>query len=145
MAAAKGKSKNQLMIAGGVLAVLVIGGITVFEMQSAKREAEAKTALWTVQGATCPTGNHATPPPRGLAHEGATFLRQRASAVNCDVIQENGAQVPVCMFIGPGALRVTTESGTTDYAPPAGQNVTVYVRGGQPTCVMNYNQAVFAG
>jgi len=142
--ARKGDSKKILMIVGGIVLVAVIGGVTFVSRQNAAREATELTALWTVSGEPCPTAAPGGPDPtRESQFGGAAFVRERASAVNCHLIQKDGGETAACMFIGPGALKVVTEAGTTDYAPPAGIDATVYAKPTGSQCVLGINRAVF--
>ena len=127
--AGKSNSKKLLTIAGAVLLVAVVGGLFLFEKQNAAKEAAALAAAWTVKGEPCPTAAPgAINPTRESQFGGAAFVRERASAVNCQLIQVEGEEVTACMFVGPGGLKVVTEAGTTDYAPPAGVDATVHAR-----------------
>jgi hypothetical protein len=143
MARKNGSTTKLLLIAGGVVAVLVIGGIVVSSRQKAAQEAAELAATWTVSGPPCPEAAPGGPTPtRESQFGGAAFVRERASAVNCHLIQENSKEIAVCMFVGPGALKVVTTAGTKSYAPPAGVDATVYVREAGPQCVMAINRAV---
>jgi len=141
--ARKSDPKKVLMIAGAVILVLAIGGIVVASKQKAAKEAADLAAAWTVTGEPCPTAAPGGPvPSRESQFGGAAFVRERASAVNCQIIQKDGAETTVCMFIGPGALKVVTEAGTVDYAPPAGVDATVYAKTTGSQCVLGINRAL---
>jgi hypothetical protein len=142
---AKGNKHQQMfMIGAGALVVLAAAGLGVSEVMTARSEAAALAAAWAVTGPACPTADHPTPPPRSSLYEGVTFSRQVGGQVSCNTLQQDGAAVPACMFIGPGALRVATPAGVFDYAPGAGVSATVFVRDGQPECVTAINQNMFA-
>lgn len=138
------KHQRVFMTGAAVLVVLAIGGMTLSEFLTARREAAALAAAWDVTGPTCPTTNHAVAPARNTVYEGVTFQRQVGGQVNCNILQQDGAAVPACMFVGPGALRVTTTAGIFDFAPGAGAPVTIFVRNGQPECLLAINQGMFA-
>lgn len=140
----KAAKKKLLMIVGAVVVVAAMGGIFLFEKQNAQKEAAALTAAWTVTGEPCPVAAPGGPTPtRESQFGGAAFVRERASAVNCQLIQKDGEETTACMFIGPGALRVVTEAGTVNYAPPAGVDATVYARPSGSQCVLGINRALF--
>ena len=141
--ARKGGSKTILMIVGGVVLLSVVGGVVVVSRQNAAREAAELTAQWTVAGEPCPAAVAGGPvPTRQSNFGGAAFVRERASAVNCQLIQKDGGETAACMFVGPGALKVVTQAGTADYAPPAGVDATVYATAAGSQCVLGINRAV---
>jgi hypothetical protein len=139
------KAKLVKIVVAAVLVVL-IGGAFVYSKVKERKETAAIAAAWTVTGEPCPTvAAAAAPPIKGLVYEGVTFQRDKG-AINCNSIQPGGtgAAVPVCMFMGPGNLRIATATTTVNYAPPAGVPATVSIReGGKPECVMHFNRALF--
>ena len=149
MAGRKGKTDpaKLIKIAVAAVVVLVVAGLTANHFISAKREAAAIAEMWTVTGPPCPTppaGAAFTPPAKGTEYEGVTFQRER-DQINCSTIHPGGGSeaVPVCMFMQPTSLRVTTSAGTFDYVLGRGVPATVYVRKGQAQCVANFNRALF--
>jgi hypothetical protein len=80
-----------------------------------------------------------------MEYEGASIARQVAGAVNCNTIHENGngAELKICQFIGPGALRVTTPKGSYDFAPGSGVDASLVIRDDVPSCVLHINPALF--
>lgn len=143
----KKRGKSNLMAIGAAgFVVLALGGVTVVELMNSRKEAKEAAALWTVAGPQCPAlaaGVAPPPMPKAVEREGVT-IRREMGPVSCNTIKEGGtgAPVEVCMLLGPKTTRVTTSKGTFDYAPPAGENVSIYVRDGEPSCVMAINRAV---
>jgi hypothetical protein len=131
-------------VVGGVVVVAAIAAFVVHNQNAKRRETAAVAAAWTVTGEPCPTTTLAAAPPRGLVYEAVTFSRDKG-AINCNTIQPGGTgtETPVCMFMGPGNLRIATATTTVDYAPPAGVPATVTIRDGKPECVMHFNRALF--
>ena len=145
---AKKSNKNAIRIAVGVVLVLIVGGVSAVEMMSKRREAAETAAAWQITGNACPTpaaGAAPTSLPRQMVYQEVMIAREVGGGANCNTIQENGngAELKICQFIGPGALRVTTAKGTYDFAPRRGENASIVVRDDTPTCLLHINQALF--
>jgi hypothetical protein len=138
---------GMIKIGAVVLFVVLVGVSSLLHLRSAKKEAAEIAAAWTVTGPACPTpapGAVVAPPAKALQYmEGVTIAREMGP-ISCNTIREGGEgpEVPVCMLLGPRTTRVTTAKGTFDFVPPPGENVSIYIRDGEPSCVMNINRAV---
>lgn len=141
--ARKTDPKKILLIAGAVILVAVIGVTTVINKQKAAKADAEMAEAWTITGEPCPAAAPgATKPTHVSQFGGAAFVREKASAVNCQIIKKDGGEITACMFVGPGALQVVTEAGTANYAPPLGVDATVYATTKGSQCLLGINPGV---
>ncbi|RAK56455.1 hypothetical protein [Phenylobacterium deserti] len=140
------KPKLALIVSAvaGVLAILVVGGLTFMSWQKSRNEAIATASEWTITGAPCPEITQAQfdaiPHKARLTDFWDMKLERANGHVDCQVVKTNGGKglgsFSVCQLTSPQIVRVEAKKGDKFFNPGFGQAVTVTSEGGTPHCVL---------
>ena len=131
-------------VVAGVLAILVVGGLTAMSWMKSRNEAIATANEWTITGEPCPEISKAqfdAIPRKARLTDFWDMKIDRANGhVDCQVVKTKGGKglgsFSVCQLTSPALVSVSTKKHEKFYNPGFGQAVTVTSEGGEPHCVL---------
>jgi hypothetical protein len=139
------------LIVGGLVAVLAIGGFSVYDWQTHSKKLIAESAKWQLTGAPCTsvtadqfrtTANPLSPNPyaANLKFGFEDYDIARASGdVYCSEVMLKPTPllttIPACQFAHPVKLSITGPSGTF-YFTSGNSPVTLFIEDGKPRCLL---------
>lgn len=130
--------------AAGVVAIVVVGGLSAVSYLKSRREAIATAGEWTFAGPPCPEISKAQfvaipHKPRPTDFWDMTLDRANGH-VSCQVVKSKGGKgfgsFGVCQLTSPMVVHVKAKKGEKYFNPGFGKAVTVTSEGGLPHCVM---------
>lgn len=130
------------------LAVLIVTGLVVANLNHSRNKAVAKASEWRIQGPSCPIITRSEYDAQTYrARKVFTYddfqVARVAGHVECDEVHDRGGlswrSAAKCRFTSPNLIVVTNKLGERIFAPGPGHPATIVVRNGQATCVLASN------
>lgn len=141
MDAGRLSSKRPYWWIGAAALAVIVPATLIPAAVSERRRQVAAYADWRLSGPACGRLATVVDPARfrkTLVIDGASFSFEHGD-IACATLHAEGGRssrtFPVCQFVSPGRVRVSTPKGAYTFDPGPGRPATVHLSEGRPRCV----------